>query len=160
MHALLHRSRHALTVSTLFVACGGGLAACGEDDKKTTSTAAAPATTPAAEASTSGPADAGDLREVIAAWFTAARTGATQAKCDLESEAYQVDQYGSAGQACLEDLANTQPQAAWAETVKIVSLDQAGEFATAVVQANAGGPAEATVSLKKEDAGWMISGFR
>jgi len=160
MHALILRSRHALTVSTLVVACGGGLAACGDDDKKTTSTASSSATPPA-EASTAGtPAAAGDLRKVIAAWFTAARTGDTQAKCDLEAEAYQVDQYGSAGQACLEDLANTQPQAAWAETVKIVSLDQAGEFATAVVQPNAGGPAEATVSLAKGDAGWQIAGFR
>jgi len=158
MHALILRSRHALTVSTLVVACGGGLAACGDDDKKATSTASSsPTTTSAAGASTGA---AGDPREVIAAWFTAARTGDTQAKCDLEAEAYQVDQYGSAGQACLEDLANTQPQAAWAETVKIVSLDQSGEFATAVVQPNAGGPAEATVSLAKGDAGWQIAGFR
>jgi len=160
MNALMSRTRHVLAVSTAAVACTGGLAACGDDDEKTTSTAGSPATTAAAGTATTGPAAAGDLREVIAAWFTASRTGATQAKCDLESEAYQVEQYGSAGQACLDDAANGQAQPVWAEDVKVVSLDQAGEFATAIVQPNAGGPAEATVSLRKGDAGWQISGFR
>ena len=43
-----------------------------------------------------------------------------KAKCALESDVYQQEQYNGIGQACLDDAANGQPQPVWAVKTKIV----------------------------------------
>lgn len=164
MPALLTRSRHAVALSTLAIACSTGVVACGEDDKvKTTSSTATVTVTPGVSTGADGTVtlDERGPGVVIASWFSAARRGEAQAKCALETEAYQELQYDSAGQACLDDAANGQPQPAWNESVKIVSLDESGDTATAVVQPNSSNAAEATVVLRKTpDAGWLVASFQ
>lgn len=159
MSPLLTRPRALVAISTTAAACSLGLVACGDDKKSSSTPATAAVSTPAAN-STAAAAGATDPRTTIAAWFTAARTGDAKAKCALESDVYQQEQYNGIGQACLDDAANGQPQPVWAVKTKIVSLDEQGDFASAVVEPNANTPDQAIVAVAKESGGWRIASFQ
>lgn len=103
---------------------------------------------------------ASDPRAAIQEWFTAKRLGEAEAGCALETENFQTLQYDAPGQPCLDDAANKQPQAVWAETIKIVSLEESADSALATIQPNAGSAAEAQVGLVKADGAWLIDTFR
>jgi hypothetical protein len=131
-----------LVAAAALAACGGG-----SDGDSSSGDAAKPAAAakgaPTAEAA-------------VQQYFTAKRTGDAAAGCALETEKYQTQQYGSAGQACLDDQANQMPQAVWAEETKIVKIDESGDSATAVIQPNAGSDAEAQMALVRVDGGWLV----
>jgi hypothetical protein len=144
-------STRRASLASLLIAGTLGIAACGgsDDGGTTTGDAAKPAETGAATP-----------EAAIQQYFTAKRLGKAADGCALETEKYQTAQYGSAGQACLDDQANKSPQAVWADTTKIVSIDKSGESATATIQPNAGTPAEARITLVRTGGGWLVDSLQ
>ena len=96
---------------------------------------------------------------MIQAWFAAQRAGDAAAICALEESAFQASKYGDAGQSCLDDAANNQRQAGWADPVVIVSLEEAAGVVTAVLQPTASASDEATVQLLDVGGTWMVGSF-
>lgn len=107
----------------------------------------------AAEVPTIGP------EAVIQDYFAAQRVGDAAAICAYEDDAFETFKYGEPGQACLDDLANNQAQPVWADPVVVVSLEEADGTATAVLEPNAGSPAQATMTLTAVDGEWLVSAF-
>jgi hypothetical protein len=135
----------ALFLATALLAVAG----CGGSSEKSGSTTGQ-------KAATSGP---GSPSDVIQRWFTAARLGKASDKCALESTGYQVGQDERAGEACLANPANAQPQPVWAKRTAIVKLTVSGSSATATVRPNAGSSAEATVELTRVGGRWLVDAF-
>jgi hypothetical protein len=145
------RTKPALILTALSLAVA--LPACGGDDKSSSGGGGSSSDSTAAAGAPKGAADA---RAAIQAYFTAKRLGQAEQGCALESERYQTDHYGGVGEPCLQDLANKQPQAVWAEQTKIVAFQETADTATATIEPNAGSPAQATVTLVKSDGGWLV----
>ena len=135
----------ALAAALVIAACGGSKK---EDPAKM------PVTGPGAPVGAPSPEAA--IRDV----FAAKRSGDTKRGCELESEDFQKAQYGSAGQACLNNLANKQPQMVWRENVKIVDLDKAPDSAAAKIRPNSGSNTPAEITLVRGKGGWLINSLR
>ena len=146
----IHQRRTAATAALLAV-LAFALPACG---KKQEDPAKAPVTGPGA------PTGAPSPRAAIIEFFAAKRTGDTRRGCELESEDFQKAQYGSAGQACLDNLANKQAQKVWAEEIKIDELDEAPDSAAAKIRPNSGSNTPAEVTLVRGEGGWLIHSLR
>jgi hypothetical protein len=127
------------------------LGACG---KKEEDPAKLPVTGPGA------PVGAPDPEAAIRDFFAAKRSGDTRRGCELESEDFQKAQYGSAGQACLNNLANKQPQKVWRATIKIDKLDKAPDSAAAKIRPNSGSNTPAEITLVRGEGGWLINSLR
>ena len=138
-------------MAALVAALAFGLTACG---KKKEDPAKMPVTGAGA------PKGAPSPRAAIVDFFEAKRTGDTRRGCELESEDFQKAQYGSAGQACLDNLANKQAQRVWAEEIKIDDLDEAPDSAAAKIRPNSGSDAPAEVTLVRGEGGWLIHSLR
>ena len=106
------------------------------------------------------PVGASNPRAAIDEFFAAKRTGDTAAGCALESEDFQISQYGSAGQACLDNLANKQPQKVWAVEIKVDKLDEAEDSAAAIIRPNAGSDTPAEITLVRGKGGWLVNRLR
>ena len=143
--------RRASCTTTVLV-LAATLAACGGSDGDSGDKPRGDAV-PQSEAAPKG---AATPDAAVKEYFTAKRLGNAADGCALESENYQTQHYGSAGQACLDDQANKMAQAVWAEDTKIVSIEEAGDSATAVVQPNAGSDAQAQVGLVRVDGKWLV----
>ena len=129
------------------------LAACGGGSKKE-DPATMPVTGPGA------PKGAPNPRAAIVDFFAAKREGDTERGCSLESEDFQKAQYGSAGQACLDNLANKQAQKVWAEKIKIDDLDEAPDSAAAKIRPNSGSDTPAEITLVRGEGGWLVNSLR
>lgn len=129
-------------------------AGCGGGGKKQEDPAAMPVTGPGS------PVGAPTPRQAIEDWFEAKRTGDTARGCALESEDFQKAQYQSAGQACLDNLANKQAQKAWREEVEIDDLDEAPDSASAKIRPTAGSNTPAEITLVRGEGGWLINSLR
>jgi hypothetical protein len=136
----------ALVAALALAACGGGSSK--EDPAKM------PVTGPGA------PKGAPNPRAAIVDFFAAKREGDTRRGCELESEDFQKAQYGSAGQACLNNLANKQPQKVWREKVKIDELDEAPDSAAAKIRPNSGSNTPAEITLVRGEGGWLVNSLR
>ena len=141
--------RVGATVAAVFAAAL--LAACGSSQEDP---AKMPVTGPGA------PTGAPDPEAAIRDFFTAKREGDTNRGCALESEDFQKAQYGSAGQACLNNLANKQPQKVWRATIKIDKLDKAPDSASAQIRPNSGSETPAEITLVRGEGGWLINSLR
>ena len=128
------------------------LGACGSS--KSESPAKMPVEGPGA------PKGAASPRTAIIEFFDAKRTGDTERGCSLESKDFQIAQYKQAGQACLDNLANKQPQPVWANPVKIDKLDEAPDSAAARIRPNAGSDAPAEITLVRGEGGWLVNSLR
>ena len=106
------------------------------------------------------PKGASTPREAITQFFEAKRVGNAELGCSLESKDFQIAQYKSAGQACLDNLANKQPQTVWAEEIKIDKLDEAPDSAAARIRPNAGSDTPAEITLVRGDGGWLVNSLR
>src|SRR5215213_2911975 len=140
----------AALIATLLVALP--LGACGK--KKEPPPGEVPAGGPGA------PKGAPSPREAIVDFFEAKRTGNTEYGCSLESKDFQIAQYGSAGQACLHNEANLNPQKVWAEEIKIDKLEEAPDSAAATIRPNAGSNTPAEITLVHGDGGWLVNSLR
>src|SRR5687768_4276528 len=136
---------------TICVIAALALAGCG---KKQENTQTMPVEGPGA------PVGAANPRAAIDEFFAAKRTGDTKAGCALESEDFQIAQYGSAGQACLDEPANKKPQAVWAEEIKVDKLEEAQDSAAATIRPNAGSDTPAEITLVRGEGGWLINRLR
>ena len=128
------------------------LGACGSEKPKTP--AEVPAEGPGA------PKGAASPRTAIIEFFDAKRTGYTERGCSLESKDFQIAQYKQAGQACLDNLANKQPQKVWAKEIKIDKLDEAPDSAAARIRPNAGSDTPAEITLVRGEGGWLVNSLR
>lgn len=146
-----HR-RGSAGAAALMTMLAVALTACG--GKKEQDPAKQPVTGPGA------PKGAPSPRAAIEGFFDAKRTGDTERGCSLESEDFQKAQYGSAGQACLNNLANKQPQKVWAEDVKIDELDEAPDSAAAKIRPNSGSDTPAEITLVRGQGGWLVNSLR
>ena len=106
------------------------------------------------------PTGAPDPETAIRDFFAAKRNGDAQRGCELESEDFQKAQYGSAGQACLNNLANKQAQKVWREEIKIDDLDEAPDSAAAKIRPNSGSDTPAEITLVRGEGGWLINSLR
>lgn len=136
----------ALAAALALAACGGGSEK--EDPAKL------PVTGPGA------PKGAPNPKLAITEFFAAKREGDVERGCSLESEDFQKAQYGSAGQACLNNLANKQPQKVWRQTVKIDELDEAPDSAAAKIRPTSGSNTPAEITLVRGEGGWLINSLR
>lgn len=128
------------------------LGACGK--KKEPPPGELPASGPGA------PKGAPSPREAITQFFEAKRTGNTEYGCSLESKDFQIAQYGSAGQACLNNEANKNPQKVWAEEIKIEKLEEAPDSAAGTIRPNAGSDTPAEITLVRGEGGWLVNSLR
>jgi hypothetical protein len=99
-------------------------------------------------------------REAIIQFFEAKRVGNAELGCSLESKDFQIAQYKQAGQACLDNLANKQPQTVWAKKIKIDKLDEAPNSAAATIRPNAGSDTPAEITLVHGEGGWLVNSLR
>ena len=128
------------------------LAACGK--KKETNPAVLPASGPGV------PKGAPSPREAIVGFFEAKRLGETEKGCNLESKDFQVAQYNGVGPACMKASVNQQPQAVWAEEIKIDKLEEAPDSAAATIRPNAGSDTPAEITLVRGEGGWLVNSLR
>lgn len=135
------------------------LPSCGDDSKPgdDAEPARESSSTPTADDTPEEPATSPET--VIQDYFAAQRVGDAAAICAFEDDAYETFKYGEPGQPCLDDAANNQAQPVWADPVVVVSLDQSGSTATAVLEPNAGSPAQATMTLTAVDGEWLVTAF-
>jgi hypothetical protein len=130
------------------------LAGCGGGSKQQMQTRTQPVEGPGAPKGASSP------RAAIVEFFAAKRTGDAEAGCSLESEDFQIAQYGSAGQACLDNEANKSPQKVWAEEIKIDKLEETQDSAAATIRPNAGSNTPAEITLVRGKGGWLVNRLR
>ena len=145
----IHQRRFAALASLLSVLV---LGACGGSSKE--DPAKIPVTGPGA------PTGAPNPEAAIRAFFAAKREGDTRRGCELESEDFQKAQYGSAGQACLNNLANKHAQKVWRVNIKIDDLDEAPDSAAAKIRPNSGSNTPAEITLVRGEGGWLINSLR
>ena len=136
----------AIVLALALLACGGGT--------KKEDPATMPVTGPGA------PKGAPTPEAAIRDFFAAKREGDVEGGCSLESEDYQKAQYGSAGQACLDNLANKQPQKVWREQIKIDELDKAPDSAAAKIRPTSGSNTPAEITLVRGEGGWLVNSLR
>lgn len=169
MRRLFGACSGSLVLLSLLVGCGGDTAepepaasAGSSDDTSpaepsSTSSEAAPAS-PATPSEAALP-DAAAAEAAIQAYFDAMRAGDTEAICALETESFKVLKYEDPA-LCFEDLANQQPQAAWAEEIGIVDFAADSSPAYFTITPNAGDDVTtAYITLVAEGGQWLVGGL-
>jgi hypothetical protein len=149
-----HRGGALAIAAVAAVAAALGATACGGSSAGKEDPAKMPVTGPGA------PQGAATPEAAIREFFAAKREGDAARGCSLESEDFQKAQYGSAGQACLDNLANKQQQKVWREEIKIDDLDEAPDSAAARIRPNSGSTTPAEITLVRGEGGWLVNSLR